>query len=167
MTHFFDMGHRRVAIITGNAIHSTSEERLRGYCDVLQDRSVPVRQDYIQSGRWSIEGGRAAMQRLMFVEEPPTAVFVSNCLMASGAIAWLMENGYAIPHDVSLISFDDVPSHSLMRPGITAVPQPLARVAETIINVLLDRLAHPDDPGGRTAILECDIILRESVRRIG
>ena len=166
VTHFVDMGHRRLAIITGNPIDSTSEERLRGYLDVLQERSIPVRQDYIQSGHWFIEGGRAAMQRLMILKEPPTAVFVSNYLMASGAIAWLLENGYVIPRDVSLISFDDVPSHFLMRPGITAIPQPLARVAEAIINVLIDRLAHPEDQGGRTAILECDIILRDSVRRI-
>jgi LacI family transcriptional regulator len=106
------------------------------------------------------------MGDLMALPNPPTAVFGANYNMSIGALRWLQEHGVSIPDDMSLVSFDDVPAFSVHLPGITAVGQPVEKIAETIVSTLQERLAQGDLLGKRTVRIDADIILRGSTRRL-
>jgi LacI family transcriptional regulator len=106
------------------------------------------------------------MLHLLSLEHPPTAVFTCNYNMAVGALALLKEHRYRIPDDISLVSFDDVPLFSLHDAGITAVAQPIDKIAETITGLITSRLSEERAwHAPHTIVLGCDIILRGSTRK--
>jgi LacI family transcriptional regulator len=166
VNHLIDLGHVHIGIIMGDAAHSSANERLAGYERALEDRSIAINPALKVRGNWSMDGGYQATSRLMALETPPTALYCVNYGMAIGAMSWLKENGIRVPDDISLVSFDDVPVFRLYEAGITAVAQPLGAIAETITDILMERLGEPTNRVPRSVTLECDIILRGSTRRI-
>jgi LacI family transcriptional regulator len=166
VSHLLDLGHRRVAVIHGNQRDSAGRQRLEGYRDALQSHNVPEMAELVVSGNWSEAGGYGAIRELMGLADPPTAVFSANYNMTIGMLTWLRENGLRLPQDLSLVSFDDVPAFSIHQPGITCIGQPIEKLAETITTLLAARLADPAAMGRRSVVIDCDIILRGSSRRL-
>jgi LacI family transcriptional regulator len=166
VSHLLDLGHKRIGIITGQHHDSSGLERFEGYRDALAERGIALDPRYVASGAWTMDGGYNAIAHLMALDEPPTAVFAASYPMASGALAWLKEQGKKVPDDLSLISFDDVPLFRLHEAGITAIAQPVAKIADSITIALVARLANPQEERPRTVTLDCDIILRGSTRRL-
>ena len=167
VSHLLDIGHTRVACVTGSQGDFTGRERLAGYQEALVDRGIEINPDYVIDGRWVEDGGHTAMRQWLALELPPTAVYSSNYNMTVGVLALLKEYRLKVPEDVSLISFDDVPLFKLHDVGITAIAQPVERIAETISGMLLNRLNNHTSRAPHTTItLDCDIILRGSTRRL-
>ena len=166
VTHLIDLGHQRIGMLTGNPANSSAVERLTGYEQALIEYGLPMDPALTVRGNWVYEGGYQATKRLMQLETPPTAIFAANYNMAMGALGWFKENGLRVPTDISLVSFDDVEIFRLLDAGITAVAQPVAKIADTITDILVERLADPSGSHNRTTLLECDIILRGSTRRL-
>jgi LacI family transcriptional regulator len=167
VNHLIDLGHTRIALIAGNPHDSSGLERFEGYAAALAEHNIAPDPRYVARGDWSLDGGYNAMAHLMALEEPPTAVFAASYPMALGALGLLKERGKKVPDDLSLISFDDVPLFRLHEAGITAIAQPLTKIAEAITNAMVARLANAHDERPRTVTLDCDIILRGSTRRLG
>lgn len=166
VSHLVDLGHTRIGILTGDPRNSSGIERLAGYEQALRDRGIAIDPTLAARGNWRMDGGYEATKRLMSLENPPTAIFSANYGMAVGGLSWLKENGRHVPEDISLASFDDVAIFRLYEAGITAVAQPVASIAETITDILVERLTEPSGGATRSVVLECDIILRGSTRRI-
>ena len=166
VNHLLDLGHRRVAIISGQHRDSSGLERFEGYEAALAAHDIPIDRQYVAGGEWTMDGGYNALAHLLSLDEPPTAVFAASSPMACGALAFLKECGKKVPDDLSLVSFDDVPLFRLHEAGITAVAQPVARIADSITSALVARLANPVTERPRTVTLDCDIILRGSTRRL-
>lgn len=164
--HVLDLGHERVAIIHGNLRDSVGRDRLEGYREALRAHGVAELQELVVDAGWNELRGYAAMGELMALPSPPTAVFGANYNMTIGVLRWLREHDVSIPDDISVVSFDDVPAFSVHRPGITAVGQPVEKIAETIVSILQDRLAQGGSLGKRTVRIDADIILRGSTRRL-
>ncbi|GHA21566.1 LacI family transcriptional regulator [Devosia pacifica] len=160
--HLIDLGHRRVATIRGNERDYAARERLAGFRQACDARGVVVPPEYVVHGNWGEIGGYFGIRALMELAEPPTAIFSANYNMTIGALTWAQENGVVLPRDLSLVSFDDVPAFKLHNPGITAVEQPIERLADTLSSVLDARLADPAVMGRREIKVECNIILRGS-----
>jgi LacI family transcriptional regulator len=163
--HLLDLGHKRVATIHGYLRDSTARDRLAGYHDAYAGHGMTAPPELVVSGDWRETGGYACLRDLMALPEPPTAVFSANYNMTLGALTWARENAVSIPDDLSLVSFDDVPAFRMHSPGITAVGQPIEKIAEAVTELLSDRLASPDTMGRSTIAIDCDIILRGSARR--
>jgi LacI family transcriptional regulator len=166
VNHLLDLGHRRVGIISGQQHDSSGLERFEGYGLALADAGIPLDERFVVQGGWTVDGGYHGLTNLMALEEPPTAVFAASYPMAVGALGWIKEHGVKLPEDLSLVSFDDVPLFRLHEAGITAVAQPLAKIADSITSLLVSRLSHAADERPRTLTLDCDIILRGSTRRL-
>lgn len=166
VNYLLDLGHRRVGMIAGNELDSSGRERFEGYVDALVEHDLPLEAKYVAHGDWNMDGGHNALAHLMAIDAPPTAVFVASYPMATGALGWLREQGKKVPDDLSLISFDDVPLFRLHEAGITAIAQPLEKIADSITSALVARLANSHDERPRTVTLDCDIILRGSTRRL-
>lgn len=164
VSHLADLGHSRIATITGSMDDSVGRERRAGYEDALRSHDLPIVPEYIVSGLWSEAGAYAAIRDLLSLPEPPTAVFSANYNMTMGALRWLREHDVEVPRDLSLVSFDDVPAWSLHPAGITAVGQSIEQIADAIASVLLERLDAAPLVGRRTLRIDANIILRGSAR---
>ena len=163
--HLLELGHARIGIVHGAMRDATGRDRLLGCHDSMAAHGVTADPDLCLCGDWTEDGGYEAISKLMTGPSPPTAVFSCNYNMTLGILGYLHQNAIGLPGDLSLISFDDVPALRLHQPGVTAVAQPIDRIADTIANLIEARLGNPGQPGKREIRLECDIILRGSTQR--
>lgn len=163
--HLIELGHRRIATIHGRERDYTGRERLAGYRDALEANGIAVDERYLIDGYWHEAGGRDGMERLLALDESPSAVFCANYNMSFGALGYLRERGLKLPHDLSLVSFDDVPAFRLHDPGITTVGQSIDRLAEAITSLVESRLGDNETPGSREIRVEGEILLRGSAGR--
>lgn len=167
VTHLLDIGHTRIAVLTGNISDWTGGERFEGYRQALLSRGVEINPDYVLDTHWHETEAYSGMLRLLSLAEPPTALYCCNYNMAVGALRLLREHGLKVPDDISLVSFDDVPLFQLHEAGITAVAQPVAKIAETITSIMALRLSERGiNHEPHIITLNCDIILRGSTRRL-
>lgn len=167
VSHLLDIGHTRIAVLTGDTNNWTGRERYEGYRQAMLGRGLEIDPDYVLDTHWSEDEAFSGMLRLLTLPKPPTALFCCNYNMSVGAIRMIKEHGLKIPGDISLVSFDDVPLFRLHEAGITAVAQPIAKIAETISNLVSLRLSPRGAAlSAHTTVLDCDIILRGSTRRL-
>ncbi len=166
VSHLLDIGHQHIAVLAGNTHNYAGRERLAGYMQAMQEHGVEVRSDYVIDAEWTEARGYAGMLRLLSLDQPPTAVFSCNYNMTLGAMTLLKEHGRRIPDDVSIVSFDDIPLFRLHEVGITAIAQPVGKIAETIAGLIASRLSGTGSAHAPHSItLGCDMILRGSTRR--
>jgi len=137
MQHLADLGHRRIAFITGNEELGSARARHRAYDDAVAIHRLEKDAALVQTGDFSTRGGRDAMQRLLKLRQRPTAVFAANDLSAFGAISVLQSAGIRIPEDMSVVGFDDLPSASQLHPALTTVRQPISEMGRAAVNSLL------------------------------
>lgn len=167
VSHLLDIGHTQIAVLTGDTHNWTGRERYEGYRQAMIGRGLEIDPDYVLDMHWSEDEAFSGMLRLLTLPKPPTALFCCNYNMTVGAIRMIKEQGLKIPADISLVSFDDVPLFRLHEAGITAVAQPIAKIAETIANLVSMRLSHRGAAlTSHRTTLDCDIILRGSTRRL-
>jgi LacI family transcriptional regulator len=137
MRHLLDLGHRRVAAITGPRGWVAVEDRRLGYqaalasAGILPDGSLEVECEF------EIEPGRKAAEYLLDLPSPPTAIFAFNDNLAIGAIQAAQARGLRVPEDLSVVGFDDVEHATIVRPALTTVRQPLAEMGRTAVNLLM------------------------------
>jgi len=166
VNHLIELGHERIGIITGSLQNSAGALRYAGYRDALASHGLPIAPQLVVEGHWREPHGYAAARELFSLPHPPTAIFSSNYNMTIGMLGWMREHNLRTPRDVSVISFDDVAAFTVHEPGITAVGQPIAKIADAITTLLAARFAAPETMGRHTVMLACDIILRGSTRRL-
>lgn len=163
--HLIELGHERIAIIHGNIGDTAGQERLDGYLDAMAAQGLSGDPELIVAGHWRESGGYQAIEQLMALPSPPTAVFSANYTMSLGVLAFLHERGLKMPDDISLVSFDEVAALRLHIPDITTIAQPIERLADTITNIVAARLSDPFALGRREVRIDADIILRNSTGR--
>jgi DNA-binding LacI/PurR family transcriptional regulator len=159
--HVIGLGHIRIATITGPQHSSAAMDRRNGYKEALVEASLAIRPELIIEGDFTQEGGRQAMQTLLELAEPPTAVFVASDTMASGALQAARELGVRVPEDLALVSFDDLPFAPLLVPSLTTVHQPLYELGAAAADLLLKRLDRPEAPPERVW-LPTQLVIRQS-----
>ncbi|MEV4578270.1 substrate-binding domain-containing protein [Nonomuraea jabiensis] len=127
--HLLELGHRRIAVITGPDHALSSRARLDGYRAALDTERVPVDPELICRGDFQIEDGLACTHRLLRLPDPPTAIFTCNDGEALGVYRAAHELGLRIPDDLSVVGFDDLPSIRWAVPPLTTIRQPLTEMA--------------------------------------
>jgi len=134
--HLLELGHRRIAVITGPRDWVATEERRRGYhaalaaAGILPDPSLEIEADF------EIAGGTRAAAEVLDRPDRPTAIFAFNDNLAIGAIRAARARGLQVPDDLSVVGFDDSEHASLITPELTSVRQPLAEMGRTAVNLL-------------------------------
>jgi len=157
--HLRDLGHTRIAHITGHPWHSDSVSRREGYEKALVETGLAVDPQLIVEGDWEEQSGLAATEKLLQAGIPFTAIFASNDQMACGAGLALLRHGLRVPRDVSIIGFDDQPSAAYTWPPLTSVRQPVVEMGVAAARALLDELR------GRRFVqptFHTDLVLRSS-----
>jgi len=143
VAHLLSLGHRDVAFINGPEAFDVAQKRLAGYREALAAAGAPQPEAFIIHSDFRQAGGCAAMNTLLDLASPPRAVLIANNLMTLGALQAIHERGLRIPEDVAVVSFDDMPWATSLRPPLTAVAQPAEELGRTAARLLLERLQDP------------------------
>lgn len=161
--HLIELGHRRIAFISGPANNMDAEERLAGYRRALEEANIDADPHLIVEGNYHEASGMMAMNRLFDTHQQFTAVFAANDLSAYGARLALYRKGIRVPDDISLVGFDDLPGSSYTTPPLTTIRQPLYDIGRIATHALL-RIISGEDAQGEIPPLE--LIVRETTRRV-
>lgn len=160
-TYLIELGHRRIGFITGTMEFGCAQERLAGYQAALADHGIAFDPNLVCEGDFLQTQGYHCTQRLLSLADPPTALFVSNDVMAFGAMEAARERGLQLPRDLSIIGFDDIPEANHVHPPLTTVRQPLEEMGRSAANLLLKYIANPLAEVERVE-LSTELILRGS-----
>jgi len=158
--YFHSIGHRRIATITGLLDKLPGADRLRGYRGAIQELGLAYRDDYVAYGDFYTDSGRRAMEQLLALPEPPTAVFAASDMMALGAIRAAAEAGLSVPTDISVIGFDDIQLADHMNPPLTTVRQDKAGLGAAAGSAIA-RLVGGEQPSG-PVVLPVELVERGS-----
>ncbi len=140
MKHLLDLGHRRIAHISGhpNLISATTRRQVYEAC--LAEAGIAPCPDYVAFGLYSTESGYAHACRLLALPEPPTAIFAGNDEIAFGVLEAAREMGVSVPNRLSVIGIDDRPPAALMTPPLTTLRPPFDKMGEKAVHLLVERI---------------------------
>ncbi|MGC8764333.1 MAG: LacI family DNA-binding transcriptional regulator [Brevinematia bacterium] len=128
--HLIDLGHRRIAHITGNFNFKISRDRLAGYQKALYENSITLNEKYIIYGDYLFESGYNSAKKLLNLSSPPTAIFAANDIMAYGVIKYAKEIKVRIPDDLSIVGVDALKLPNEDNIAITSIKQPTAKLVK-------------------------------------
>jgi LacI family transcriptional regulator len=160
--HLHELGHRRIATITGLLGTRPGRDRLQGYREALAELGLPAREDYIAEGDFYTDSGRGGMVRLLALDEPPTAVFAGSDMMALGAIHAAAAAGMSVPRDLSVVGFDDMQLADQMNPPLTTLRQDKAGLGTAAGAELVRMIDGEPESAMPVVMLPVELIARGS-----
>ena len=158
--HLIELGHRRIAFISGPIGLTSARDRLAGYMQAMEDPGSRVDQSLIQEGDFQAESGYQAAFSLLQSREAPTAIFAANDQMAIAAMAAAYDLGLRVPEDVAVVGFDDTPAARDVRPALTTVSLPTYEIGASAARLLLRLLAG--EATEETVWLPTRLVVRQS-----
>ena len=160
-THLIEVGHRRIAVVKGPEEAHDSQARFQGYRSALKAHGIPYDEALVFPGDYTHQAGFDAVSRLLALPERPTALFAFNDYSALGALRAANEAGLAVPDDLALVGFDDIPLARFTSPPLTSVRVPLRELGERAIHRLIARINGEDGPPEQV-MLPVEVVPRAS-----
>lgn len=161
--YLVQLGHRNIALLRGPQERRSSVERLAGYRLGLERHGIPFREEFVQPGDYTASPAqwRQSTLNLLTLTPRPTAIIASDDTVAAIVLSTLQGAGLRIPHDISVVGFDDQSFCTFLNPTLTTVRLPIIEAGKRAGEMLLQRIS-----GNRTHIehltLPCPLILRDS-----
>lgn len=159
--HLKDLGHRTLGFIGGTEGLITSRVRRESFMDAVVKQGLSSREGWIVEGNFKIEGGSAAMARILDQPEVPTAIVTANDLTAIGALRTAHEKGLRIPDDISITGCDDIAMSDIVFPPLTTLAisrKEYARLLFEALNTGSENLGRP----GKQYTLPTRLVVRRS-----
>ena len=170
LKHLFQLGHRQIAFIKGQAFSSDTQVRWANIEAVARQLGLPIAPALVaqlEGDSPSPQVGYRATKKLLASRKSFTALFAFNDISAMGAIHALRETGLRVPEDVSVVGFDDIQSAAYQNPALTTVRQPLREMGRIAAETVLRRIRRPgSDLHGAERTVEPELIIRETTRRV-
>jgi DNA-binding LacI/PurR family transcriptional regulator len=165
LRHLTGLGHRRIAFV-GDPVLGDIQERQAAHEEFLRGKRLAVRGDYIQHVRNTFAGGVAAFEALLALPEPPTAVAAATDVLAIGILHGASAQGLAVPDDLSVTGFDDIPFAAMTVPALTTVRMPVEKMIEAAVKMATDRrLRHAAGTTKGFRIFKPTLVVRRSTAR--
>lgn len=153
-----DVGHERIAFLSGIAATATNTMRKQGFISRLRQRGYT---DVIEEhGAYTYKSGGEATRRLLALDPPPDAIFCAADIMALGAIDAARAEGISVPDELSIVGFDDIPVAAWPAYDLTTIRQPIAEMVDAVVSLIMT----PDFPRGQTFLLPGELMRRGSAR---
>lgn len=167
VTHFIELGHRKIAFLGGPLSHTSLEERFIGYQQALKQAGIKEDNNLIHycEPTFNIEDGYNKILKIFeSINEKPTAIFTANDMLALGAMKALKDLNYRIPEDISIAGFDDIQMAAHTSPPLTTV-----KIYKNEMGVLagkrLDELINNKNPKAIKLIVSVDVVIRETTAK--
>ena len=160
--HLIRAGHRRIAHVHGQSWTDPARDRIRGYRRALAEHDILYDPALVRPGNWEPPTGYEHTAALMDLPDPPTAIFLSNDMMAVGAYDALRERGLRVPEDVSVVGYDDREIAQFMRPALTTVVLPHHEMGLQAAETLIDGEVRAEGRQPQIKV-ECPLVDRDSV----
>jgi LacI family transcriptional regulator len=138
--HLVSLGHIRIGHLAGQPTISTGVLRLRGYHEALAAAGLPADPDLLVESGFVEEGGDQAMDRLLSLKNPPTAIFAVTDMTAVGAYGAMRRAGLRIPQDIAVVGYNDIPLAGRLIPGLTTVHVPIHEFGRVAAGMLLEQI---------------------------
>lgn len=161
MKHLLALQHRRIGLIYGIVVPDLGNDRLFAYRDSLQAAGLPVDPNLIVECGPTIEDSYNATRQLLDLPSRPTALLAINDFLAIGALRAIKDFNLDVPHDISLVGYDNVPFAKYLVPRLSTASKDGEKIGREAVRLLLARLQDPDRPRQKIRI-PAHLILRES-----
>jgi DNA-binding LacI/PurR family transcriptional regulator len=159
--HLLELGHKRIAFLGDPELPEVAM-RYEGYSEALASYKLAFDESLTVVAPFTETGGRAAVHKLLQSKVQFDAVFACSDLLAINAINTLREEGIHVPHDVSVVGYDDIELAKYFHPALTTIRQPLDLAGEALVEALLTRIAGN---AAKSVLLPTDLVMRESTRK--
>jgi len=136
--HLHDLGHRKIAHVTGPGDNVLTHARRQGMLEERARLQLPVRDEWILRGDFSLESGRSAALKILDLDERPTAVFCASDQVAFGLMSTLEAHGLNVPEDMSVVGFDDIELSDFYVPALTTIRQDRRALGTKAASLLLE-----------------------------
>lgn len=161
--YLIECGHKEIGCITGPLIRHQAQMRYEGYKRAVLEAGLDIHPNWIVEADFECEGGYEAFNKMLAKGPLPSAIFVSNDMMAMGVINAANEKGIRIPEDLSLMGYDDIHIARFMSPALTTIHQPKYRLGKAAVDTLLARLENEAlEP--QIVQLEPTLVVRKSIK---
>jgi len=158
------LGHKDIAIITGDLKTQSGLDRLDGFLKALKSHQLPVHDDYIRHGDYGLPSARAAAEALLSLPNRPTAIFACSDEMAVEAINIALAKGVRVPEELSVVGFDDNPIAEHGRVPLTTVRQPLSDMGRQGLELLIQQ-AKGKRSSPTKLLMPTELVERQSCRQ--
>lgn len=162
LAHLYELGHRRIGLIRGERQSRPGHSRLQSYRDFLQEKELYLDSSLIVRVPFDEAGGRQALQQLLALSQPPTAVLAANDILAIGALQAAHEAGLSVPDQLSIVGIDDIFAASATTPPLTTIAKPQYEIGRQAAEFLLDHLGERPSPTPHRHLFTCTLQLRGS-----
>lgn len=164
--HLIGLGHKRIAFLLNTLELVNSRERADGYADAMKAAGLAKRIDVVECGMTAAEIHARTME-LLSSRTRPTAIFAGGNVTTLGVLRAIRDARLEMPRDVSLLSFDDAPWMSVVRPHISAIRQPVELIGRAIWQLMLKLLNGGPEAAAEIRHLrfKADLLVRESTAR--
>ena len=157
--HLIGRGHKRIGVILGDQESSASNDRLKGYLDVMRENGIPIDGNLQIHSKATFEDGIKYAKDL--IERQVDAIFAVNDTVALGVFKYCFENGINIPGDIGLAGYDDIEPAAMLAIPLTTVHQQKYIVGEKAAEILINEINNPGMPKQKI-ILQPELIIRKS-----
>lgn len=164
--HLLSLGHRRIGMIKRKPTSAMSKLRYEAFRNSVQAAGVPFDPALVVECDAGQAAGFAAMQHLLALAEPPTAVFAHNDVLAIGAISATYHAGLTVPHDVSIVGYDNTIQATYSNPPLTTVKIPIAEMGRVAGKTILDLVKNGNSFPPQTTTLPVELIVRASTAHL-
>jgi LacI family transcriptional regulator/LacI family repressor for deo operon, udp, cdd, tsx, nupC, and nupG len=161
VAHLVGLGHRRIALIAPDFALAASDWYVDGFLAALADAQLELLDGGIVAGGRREADGEAAMDELLALPEPPTAVIAASDELAYGAMRAARDAGLVVGRDVSLMGFDDLPPAAYLQPPLTTIRQPRFAIGVAAVQLLVAQIGHTN-PAESTQSLPPTLLVRGS-----
>jgi len=160
--HLISLGHKKIGFIGYRFDIVALNNRLLGYKKALEKHRIPIRDEYILEGTVLGNSGYYMTNKLLDLDDPPTAIHCFNEYLAMGAYMAISERNLKIPQDISLTGFDDLFMSKLIRPRLTTVSQPISTMGQIAGELLIKNILEGAKPVSQSIVLPTKLIIRDS-----
>ena len=162
-THLIELGHRRIAYLSGNEDLASFEPRRAGFRAAFEARGIEVVPELVKTSHFDGSLAFEQTKALLKLPQPPTAIWAGNDTIAFSVLEAARDLGVRVPEQLSVIGFDDIPTAARVTPALTTIRQPLQKIGEMATRLLIERIAEPtqiqsDEPH----LLAPELVVRES-----
>jgi len=159
--HLIELGHKRIATITGRLTGPSAQARLEGFKRAMLESNLPLPPEYIEEAEFNKSVGHEKAAALLKLRKRPTAIFAANDLIAFGVLAAAREAGVVCPDDLSLVGFDNLDDSDATVPTLSTVDQFAYKLGANATQIIVDR-ARGKAGAAKRISLEPELKIKES-----